>query len=67
MVSLVLTKLDYCNSLLAGIPIYLIEKLQKVQKCAARICLKKRKYDHAKPLLQELHWLPVKKELITKY
>ena len=66
MVSLVLTKIDYCNSLLSGIPICLIEKLQKIQNCAAKICLKKRKFDHARPLLQELHWLPVKERIDYK-
>ena len=66
MFSLVLTKLDYFNSLIAGIPILcIIEKLQKIQNCAARICFKNI-YDYAKPLLQETHWLPVKERMDYK-
>ena len=38
--SLVLSRLDYCYSLLSGIPQQLTEKLQKVQNCSARLLFK---------------------------
>jgi hypothetical protein len=60
MSALVISRLDYCNSVLAGIPQHQIDRLQRVQNNAARIVLRKRMRDHATPLLQELHWLPVK-------
>jgi len=41
-------------------------KLQKVQNNAARLVLKKRKFDHASPLLKSLHWLPVEMRLQYK-
>ena len=62
----VLSKLDYCNALLAGSPLYLINKLQKVQNSAARLVLKARKRDHATPLLQTLHWLPIQARIDYK-
>ena len=53
------SKLDYGNSLLKGIPDYLLQKLQYVQNSAARLLTGLRKYDHISPTLMDLHWLPV--------
>jgi hypothetical protein len=40
-----------------------IQKLQAVQNFACRIVCGARKYDHITPLLKELKWLPVAKQL----
>mgnify|MGYP003487436921 FL=1 len=58
-VSLVLSRLDYCNSLLAGLPQMQIKRLQAVQNAAARVVTRSRKTDHITPILKQLHWLPV--------
>ena len=36
-----------------------MQRLQRVQNCAARILTRTKKYDHITPVLQRLHWLPV--------
>ena len=62
----VLSRLDYCSSLLSGCPKYLIDRLQKVQNSAARLIFKTRKRDHVTPLLKSLHWLPVQARIDYK-
>ena len=64
--SLVLSRLDYCNSLLSGIPQQLIDKLQKVQNCSTRLIFKTSKYTHVSPLLAKLHWLPIAQRIDYK-
>ena len=54
------SRLDHCNSVFAGLPADQVTQLQQIQNNAAHLVMKKRKPDHAKPLLKELHWLPVK-------
>ncbi|CAB4013671.1 Hypothetical predicted protein, partial [Paramuricea clavata] len=58
--ALVISRLDYANSILYGLPKYELDKLQRVQNAAARLITGKKKSDHITPVLKELHWLPIK-------
>ena len=62
--SLILSKIDYCNSLYYGINGSLHSKLQYAQNCAARLIYQRWKYDHVKDIFIELHWLPVRFRII---
>ena len=48
----VLSRLDYCNSLLSGCPKHLFEKRQKIKNSAARLLPKAHKWDHVSSLLK---------------
>ena len=60
MVALVLSHLDYANSLVRGLPKASIAKLQRIQNIAAKIVLNKGKYDSTTSCLATLHWVPIK-------
>ena len=59
----VMSKIDYCNSLLYGIPDKL---LNRIQNYAARVVLRLHKFSHITPALATLHWLPVNRQIDFK-
>ncbi len=64
--SLVISRLDYCNSILAGLPKISLRPLQLALNMAARFVYKARRSCHITPLLQQLQWLPVDKRIEHK-
>ena len=64
--SLVLTRLDYCNSVLAGLPANLLNRLQAVINAAARLICSARKSEHITPILMDLHWLRIQERIQYK-
>ena len=63
--SFVLSRLDYCNSVLAGLPKSTTAPLQHVQNAAARLICGLGPHDHVTPTLYELHWLPVEQRVTS--
>ena len=64
--SLVFSKLFYCSSVWANTTKKNIELLQTVQNFAARIVSGTRKFDHVTPILKQLQWLPIIKQLAVR-
>ena len=62
----VLSRLDCCNSLFAGLSNDKITKLQRIQNNAERLVLKQHKRHLISPLLKNLHWLPIKARIDYK-
>ena len=56
--SLVTVRLDYCNSILYGLPDNSLYRLQKIQNTAARILARLPRFSHISSTLIDLHWLP---------
>ena len=52
------SSLDYCNSVL-----YLLHRLQSVQNAVVRLITRTGRREHTSPVLQELHWLPVRRRV----
>ena len=57
--TLVMGRVDYCNSLLYGLTRNNINKLQRVQNMAARLITNTPRFCHITPVLCQLHWLPI--------
>ena len=57
--ALVISKLDYCNSLLLRLANYQLNKIQWIKYMACRIVCNLQKLDHVTPSMQDLHWLKI--------
>ena len=58
--NLVISRIGYCNSLLAGLPASQMERNHFILNYTVRIISGRRKYNHVSPFLRnKLHWLLV--------
>ena len=64
--AIVSSRLDYCNSVLAGISSANLDRLQSVRNTLARVVTGTRRRDHITPVLAGLHWLPVQARITFK-
>ena len=65
--ALVIGPIDYCNSILYGLPARELTKLQRLQNSAARIIFNIPKMCYMTPVLRELHWLKVQFRIQFKF
>ena len=59
--SIVIARLDYCNSVCVGLPMNRLQRLQLVHNSAACAISQTRRYALLTHILNELHWLPINK------
>jgi len=64
--ALVLTRLDYCNALLAGLLYSTVAPLQRVINTATRLVCGLRPRDHVTDATIKLHWLPIRARIQYK-
>ena len=62
----VISRLDYANALLIGVPKTLLYRLQLVQNSCARLITRTKRWDHISPVLVKLHWLPIESRIAYK-
>ena len=66
MQALVLSHMDYCNSLLAGTTKYQLDKLQCIQNMGCQVICNLRKNNHVTPSMKGLHWLKIWERILYK-
>jgi len=64
--ALILSRIDYCNAALAGLPQSTLQPLQRVLNAAARLITDTKPWDHITPVLRQLHWLSVSQRIQYK-
>ena len=59
VVALALSRLDYANSVLTGLPAYLVKRLQSVLNASARLIYRLRRFDLISNAMMSLYWLRI--------
>ena len=65
-VALILSSIDYCNTLLAGLPEKQLCRVRSHINTTARLITGTRKFDHITPVLKKLHWVKVRDRVVYK-
>ena len=64
--AMILSRIDYANALLYGIPETQLNRLQRLQNRAARLITQDSKHVDSKTVLRKLHWLPIRARINFK-
>ena len=62
----VVSRLDYCNAILIGLPVSTLAPLQRVMHAAVRLVCDLKPFDHISESIRTLHWLPIKQRIDFK-
>ena len=65
-VALILSRINYCNTLLAGLPEKQLCRVQSLINTTARLITGTRKFDHKTLVLKKLHWVKVRDRGVYK-
>ena len=60
------SRIDYCNSLLYGLPNNQLAKIQRVLNASARLVCIAPRLCHITPIMRDLHWLPTRARINFK-
>ena len=63
---MILSQLDYCNSLYYGIPVYIMQKLQRILDSASCLIFRLSIGSPTANYIEELHRLPMKQRVLYK-
>ena len=66
VIALVMSHLNYANSILVGLLKTMISQLQRLQNIAAKIVPGRNKHESSSKCLKELHWLPIQHRINFK-
>ena len=64
--ALILSKIDYCNAVLVGLPASSLQPLKRLIRAAARYVADLGPFDSVSGTLKELHWLPIEQRIEYK-
>ena len=61
---MILSRLDYCNSLYYGLPVYFIQKFQRIVNSVCRLIFSLSLGSLTANYIKDLHWLPMKQRIL---
>ena len=63
---MILSRLDYCNSLYYGLPVYIIQRLQRIMNSACRLNFRLSPGSPTANHIKDLHWLTMKQRILYR-